>query len=226
MEIFGITLADSIVLAIMVVAALMGLAFGLVKAVLFFGSWIAAGIITLYSYEYTKPYFEDIIEKQLYADIVAVSSVYFISLIVLFWFSSLVWRAVRNSEFSGLDRSLGFLGGLIVGGFLVCVAYLGVIWVWNEEELPTTISEARVSPYLQIGTEFIRNLFPSKTEINAKTAVGETRQRIEDAFETERAMRRLLGKETANVKKLPSSKQKGYAGQSRNDMDRLIESKR
>ena len=226
MENFGITLADLVVISIIIVVAFMGLAFGLVKAILFFGSWIGAGIITLYLYEYIQPIFKEYLEKQLYSDIAAVSSVYLISLILLFWCSSLVWRAVRKSEFSGLDRSLGFFGGIIVGSFLLCIVYLGVTWVWIEEELPTTISKARARPYLQIGTEFIQRFFPGRTVKDVKTTVGKTQRRIEDAIETERAMRRLLGQVTGKAEtNKPLSKQRGYEGQSRRDMDRLIENK-
>ena len=48
--------------------ALMGLALGLVKAVLF-GSWGGAGFVTFYSYEHIKPYFEGYFVKQLYVDV-------------------------------------------------------------------------------------------------------------------------------------------------------------
>ena len=104
------------------------------------------GLVTFYSYEQIKPYFESYFEKQLYTDVAAAAAVFVVSLVVLFWLCSLVWRAVRRSEFSGLDRSLGLLGGLFVGVFLVCIAYLGATWMWSEDDLLETIAKARGRP--------------------------------------------------------------------------------
>jgi len=224
MEELGVTFGDFVVLGILVMGALMGLALGLVKAVLFAASWGGAGLVTFYSYEHIKPYFEGYFEKQLYADVAAAASVFVLSLVVLFWLCSLVWRAVRRSEFSGLDRSLGLLGGLFVGVFLVCIAYLGATWMWSEDDLPETIAKARSRPYVEIGAGTISTFLPGATKKDAKSTVGDTGRRLKDAIETERAMRKLLGK-TSESEKYPASQQKGYAAPSRRDMDRLFESK-
>lgn len=224
MEELGVTFGDFVVLGILVLGALMGLALGLVKAVLFAASWVGAGLVTFYSYEHIKPYFAEYFEKQLYADVAAAASVFVASLVVLFWLCSLVWRAVRRSEFSGLDRSLGLLGGLVVGVFLVCIAYLGATWMWSEDDLPETIAKARSRPYVEIGAGTISGFLPGATKKEAKSKVGDTGRRLKDAIETERAMRKLLGK-TPEDKENPASQQKGYAAPSRRDMDRLIESK-
>ena len=224
MEELGVTFGDFVVLGILVLGALMGLALGLVKAVLFAASWGGAGLVTFYSYEHIKPYFGGYFEKQLYADVAAAASVFVPSLVVLFWLCSLVWRAVRRSEFSGLDRSLGLLGGLFVGVFLVCVAYLGATWMWSEDDLPEIIANARSRPYVKIGAVTISAFLPGATEKDARSTVGDTGRRLKDAIETERAMRKLLGK-TLEREEKPASQQKGYAAPPRRDMDRLIESK-
>ena len=224
MEELGVTFGDLVVLGILVLGALMGLALGLIKAVLFAASWGAAGLVTFYSYEQIKPYFESYIEKQLYADVAAAAAVFVVSLVVLFWLCSLVWRAVRRSEFSGLDRSLGLLGGLFVGVFVVCVAYLGATWMWSEDDLPETIAKARSRPYVEIGAGTISAFLPGATKKEAKSTVDDTGRRLKNAIVTERAIRKLLGK-TSESEKYPASQQKGYASPSRRDMDRLFESK-
>ena len=224
MEELGVTFGDFVVLGILVLGALMGLALGLVKAVLFAASWGGAGLVTFYSYEHIKPYLEGYFEKQLYADVAAAASVFVVSLVVLFWLCSLVWRAVRRSEFSGLDRSLGLLGGLFVGVFLVCVAYLGATWMWSEDDLPEIIAKARSRPYVEFGAGTISAFLPGATKKDAKSTVGDTGRRLKDAIETERAMRKLLGKALESEEN-PANQQKGYAAPSRRDMDRLFESR-
>ena len=224
MEEFGFTLGDFFVLCSLLLGSLMGLSLGLVKAVLFGASWVGAGIVTFYSYEQLKPYFGELFETQLYVDIGSVVSVFVVCLVLLFWLFSLVWRAVRRSEFSGLGRSLGFLGGLMVGVFLVCIAYLGAIWMWSEEDLPAAIAKARSRPYLEIGAHKISSFLPGPAGERAKSVVGDTSQRLKDAMETERAMRKLI-ENTPKIEDNPISKQKGYAVPFRRDLDRLIESK-
>ena len=223
MDAIGITFGDLAILAVLIIAGLMGLTLGLVKAVLFVGSWIGAALIALYAFEHVKHYFYDFIANPLYADITAAASVFIVSLIVLFWICSRIWSAVRNSEFSGLDRSLGLLGGLIVGVLLVCIAYLGATWMWSEKDLPRIIAEARARPYVEAGANAIRTFLPRAAQEEAKSTVGNTQKRLQDALETERAMRKLLGQEESGQS--PPAEQKGYAAPSRRDMDRLFESK-
>lgn len=233
MEAFGITAGDFVVIGILVVAALMGLALGLVKAILFVGCWIGAGLLTLYGFERVKPYFYQFIDKQLYADVAAAATLFLISLVILFWFGSRIWSAVRNSAFNGLDRSLGLLGGLLVGSLLICLAYLGATWMWTEKELPPVIAEARARPYVRVGANWLRTFIPDSAQNEARTAVGKTKGGLDEAQdkwnkaqETDRAMQKLFGTPTTDGRSPESDAQKGYAAPSRHDMDRLFESKK
>lgn len=232
MEALGITVGDMAVIGILVVAALMGLALGLVKAILFVACWIGAGLITLYGFERIKPYFYEFIDRQLYADITAAATLFLVSLVILFWFGSRIWSWVRNSAFNGLDRSLGLLGGLLVGTLLICLAYLGATWMWTEKELPPVIAEARARPYVRVGADWLRSFIPETAQNDARTAVGKTRDgvseaqdRLNKARETERAMQKLFGSSLPGGPPSPDDAQKGYAEPSRRDMDRLFESK-
>ena len=56
MEVLGVTFGDFRSAGHPGLGALMGLALGLVKAVLFAASWGGAGLVTFYSYEHIKPY--------------------------------------------------------------------------------------------------------------------------------------------------------------------------
>ena len=232
METLGITFGDLVVLGILVIGGFMGMALGLVKAILFVSSWVGAALIAFYSYGHVQPYFQELLQDQLYANISAGASVFIVSLIVLFWFFSRIWIAVRNSEFSGLDRSLGLLGGLFVGIILVCIAYLGATWIWEEEKLPRVIVEARARPYVEIGAGVIRSFLPENAQKSSKAAVDKAQgqigkgiqDRILDAQKSGRVLEELL-KRSGDSGQSSDDTQKGYATPSRRDMDRLIESK-
>ena len=96
--------------------------------------------------------------------------------------------------------------------------------MWSEDDLPETIAKARSRPYVEIGAGTISAFLPGATKKDAKLTVDDTGRRLKDAIETERAMRKLLGK-TSESEKYSASQQKGYAAPSRRDMDRLFESK-
>ena len=225
MDTLGITMGDAIIVGALIVAGLVGLSVGLVKAILFVGCWIAAGLVSLFAFDHVKPYAYQYIENQLYADITAAAATFLLCLIVLFWISSRFWSAVRKSEFSGLERSLGLFGGIMVGLFLVCVAYWAATLVWREDDqLPEIIAEAKLRPYISIGAGLLRTVMPDSARENtaaAQKSVDENMNRLKDALEAERAMRKLLQSQSGK-----GTTPEGYGDRSRKDMQRLIESKR
>jgi membrane protein required for colicin V production len=224
MEAFGITFGDVAILVILVIAGLMGLAWGLVKAILFVATWVGAALVAFYTYEDATPYIQELIQAPAYDVYIAPAVIFVVSLIVLFWVFSRIWLRVRRSEFSSLDRSLGLLGGLVVGLILVCAAYLAANWELGEDELPPYIADARLRPYVQTGADVIRSFLPPEAQEKTKSAVRDTQSRIKDAQRTGRAMQKLMERAGDKSQSQPDQ-QKGYAPPSRRDMDRLIESK-
>lgn len=225
MEALGLTYGDIAVLGILILAGLMGLAWGLVKAVLFMGAWVGAALISYATYEKAAPFFRDLMGDVAYVDYAAAAGIFVVALIVLFWFCSRIWLRVRASEFSSLDRSLGLLGGIAVGLLLVCVAYLGANWGLGKDKLPEYIAEARLRPYVQVGADAIRTFLPPEAQEKTKSAVDDTQRRIQDAQKTNRAMQQLMNQMSDQKENAPGE-QKGYATPSRRDMDRLFESKK
>jgi membrane protein required for colicin V production len=224
MEAFGITFGDVAILVILVIAGLIGLAWGLVKAILFIATWVGAALMAFCTYKDVTPYFQELIQAPAYDVYVAPVAIFVVSLIVMFWVFSRIWLWVRKSEFSSLDRSLGLLGGLIVGVMLVLGAYLAANWELGQDELPSYIADARLRPYVETGANVIRTFLPPEVQEKTKAVVRDTQGRIKDARRTGRAMQQLI--ERAGDKNLSQvDKQKGYAPPSRHDMDRLIESK-
>ncbi len=227
MEALGITVGDITVVGILGIAALMGMALGLVKAVLFVASWAGAAAISYFTYQDVTPYFLEHIQTQRIAEISAAAAVFIVALIVLFFVFSRVWKRVKESEFNSLDRSLGLLGGLVAGLLLVCFAYLAAHWELGEDNLPPYIAEARLRPYVQFGADTIRPFLPPEVQEKTKSVIRETRNRAEDAKKVENALNKLdkLHGLTTKEPSTPADQQKGYATPSRRDMDRLFESR-
>jgi membrane protein required for colicin V production len=78
-------------------------------------------------------------------------------------------RLMRKNNLSAVDRSLGFLFGLLRGGLLVCLLYICVTFVFplpkqGEEIDPNTMQavlmEARTQPVLAAGARFLESFAP------------------------------------------------------------------
>ena len=227
METLGLTVGDISIIIIIGVATFLGMALGLIKAILFVGSWIGAAAIAYFIYQDATPYFLEYIETQRIAEISAAATVFVIALIVLFFFFSRIWKRVKESEFNSLDRSLGILGGLTVGILLVCIAYLAAHWELGEDNLPPYIAEARLRPYVQYCADTIRPFLPPEVQEKTKSVIRATRNRAEDAKKVENALNKInkLNGLMTKSPSTPQDQQKGYATPSRRDMDRLFESK-
>ena len=88
METLDLTVGDILIITIIGVATFLGMVLGLIKAILFVGSWIGAAAIANFIYQDATPYFLKYIKTQKIAEISAATTVFVIALIVLFFIFS------------------------------------------------------------------------------------------------------------------------------------------
>ncbi|SMF00346.1 membrane protein required for colicin V production [Tistlia consotensis] len=168
-----INAADVIVIAVLLVSA--GLAFfrGLVHEVLAIAAWIGAALATLYFFLPAQSVSRQLIAIPLIADIVAGVVVFLLTLIVLTVISRMVSKRVQDSSLGALDRSLGFVFGLLRGAVIVCVAWLVLNWLLPPAEHPAWIREARSRPLVEAGAAALRSLAPDSLGWNLPPAPAE-----------------------------------------------------
>jgi membrane protein required for colicin V production len=161
-----------------------------------------------------------LIGHDLGADIATGAGLFVVTLMVLTVISHSIARGVRESSVGGLDKSLGFVFGLVRGAVLVCLIYIGASWFWTEEQLPDFVTQARAMPLVRGGADLLRTLVPEETRRKTEAATGSAKRKAETALKAERALRGL-------VRPTPQSTTgtKGYTRRQQRDMQRLIESK-
>ncbi len=203
---------------VLLVSALLAYARGFVHEVLAVGGWIGAIFATIYAFPYVSPFARDLIGWQLAADGTALAVVFIVSLVVLSVITRAISNRVQASMLNALDRSLGFLFGIVRGAVLVSLAYVGVEWAQPVSEQPPWLRSARSMPVIEAGARLLRSLIPDDDDA---AATNDAREKVQRMLETEKAMRQML---SATPKGRDPGAPGGYGVQERRDMERLIDS--
>ena len=198
--------ADIAVIVIMLLSALIAFSMGFVRVMLALLGWVGAAIATLYGFRFARPIAHEWISVGFLADAAAGISVFLIALVALTFVSHAIGRRVRDSSLSTLDRSIGLVLGFFIGGVLVSLAYLGVLWIGRED----WVADARSRPLLIQGAATLQATLPSEWRGSLPSYDGATlRRRFEELVEP--------------ATKSPAQTTKpGYTEQQRREMDRLI----
>ena len=196
MNILGLNVFDVVVIAVIVLSGLFALMRGLVKEVLSIVSWVGALFVALYGFGYVAPFVHKLIQPAWLADAITGIGLFVASLIALGLIASAVSGAVRKSSAGALDRSLGFLFGLVRGALIICVAWLAVSWALTSSERPEWLKSARTLPLVERGANMLAGMVPGRTipgtprRAGAKSADGKPESGYNDA--ERRDMNRLI----------------------------------
>jgi membrane protein required for colicin V production len=211
---------DIIVLGIIGISGLFAFARGFVREALSIAAWIASGAIAIYGFPYARPIARDLIGNPTVADIAAGAALFVVSLVVLTLVTAAVASRVKGSSLSALDRTLGFVFGLIRGAIIACVAWMFLGWVSPESEWPDWAQKARLKPFLASGAESLRSLVPGHVQERSALAAEKEAKRLREEA-AQRAMRALVAPADKNQPTAPAS---GYKPAERREMDRLFQS--
>ena len=219
MEVLGVNITDVVVVVTVLISGAIALARGLVKEVLAIVSWVGAAFATLYGFPYAAPYAGKVIETPWIADLTAGGVLFIVTLFVLSLASHAISRRVKGSPLGVLDRSLGFVFGLLRGALLISLAYLAFSWVQPVKDQPKWVRSAKTMPLIEQGADLIIILIP-ETFLDRKApgekAIGGDALRLE----AERVMRELT---TSRPKSTAPGSVSGYKNAERDEMNRLIQ---
>jgi membrane protein required for colicin V production len=152
-----------------------------------------------------------------------VTGLFLISLVVLTIATGIIARRVQSSNLSSIDRTLGFIFGLLRGAFIVSLAYLLFDVLVQAPERPPWLRDAKSAPYLHQGADWLRNVLPESLKLKTAAAADSAIQSISPAVEAEKAMK-ALANPTAPVQ--PAADQPQAPKYDRQQFDRLIGNQR
>ncbi|HEV2188677.1 MAG TPA: CvpA family protein [Stellaceae bacterium] len=183
------------VIAVIGLSAVFAFARGFVREALSIAAWVGAGFITLYGHDYLIAIVEPMVHNQLLSQLIAWGGLFIGSLIALTILTGFIARAVRAGSLSSIDRTLGFVFGILRGAFIVCLAFLALeIMVPQESERPQWLRDAKSAPYLQEGAKMLSVVLPAqwreKTSTAAEELIQKTKSQTSDDL-TKAAIRAL-----------------------------------
>lgn len=208
------TLADFLVLGILLVSGVFAYIRGFVHELLTLVAWAGAALVTLYGFEHVVPSVREIVRIQAIADIGTGLAIFILVLIVLTMLTRLVARRVQNSALSTLDRSLGLVFGIFRGALLISFCWVLVAWAVPRRDFPDWISEARTLPLVETGAGLLYALVPEHLQPEDEPDIDE------DALDLDFSFEDLV---SPPPKVAGPSDAKGYKDRERRELERLIE---
>src|SRR6266851_1241529 len=162
------------VVAVVVLSAIFAFARGFVREALSIVAWVGAAAITLYGFNWVYAQVDPRVHNPLLSQLITGFGLFFASLIVLTILTGFVARMVRASGLSPIDRTLGFIFGLVRGAFLVCLAYLLLDFTGVQpNDRPGWIREAKSGLYLHEGADVLKGFLPESLKAKGTEAAGE-----------------------------------------------------
>jgi membrane protein required for colicin V production len=225
-----VNLVDLGIAGVLLISALLAFTRGLVRETLSIAAWAAAVLATIYGFPHLREFTRTYIKAQLLADAITGVTIFIVTLVVCAAISHALSRNVRGSSFGALDRSLGFLFGLLRGAVLVCLAYLLLLWAMPKaEDQPDVVRQAKSLPLVAQGAKILSSLLPRDAFDRGAAAANDAKTRIE-----QEAARQMLPNPTqtqpqaqqpgqAPAKPAAGNGNPGYNAGERKDLERLIQ---
>jgi membrane protein required for colicin V production len=205
------------VLAIIAVSAVFAFARGVVREALSIVAWVGAVLVALYGFNPVYAIVVPLVTTPLLADLVAGLGLFLVALVILVAVTSSIARRVQRSALSPIDRTLGFIFGLVRGAVIVSLAWLVLDVAVPMNERPLWIRDAKSAPYLAQGADMLSHVLPPSLR---QTAVIDTDSNADQASDAARAMGALANPATPLPPPLPTP---NYDQSDRHDLDRLIQ---
>jgi|TARA_E500000178_G_C16910183_1_gene702223 membrane protein required for colicin V production len=160
MDALPVNIADILVGLIILISALLAFVRGFFREVLAITAWVGAFFVALYGFSHTQPYVSQIIGNETIADIANGIGLFVIAVIFFSIISHLVASGLKGSGLGAVDRSLGFVFGMVRGAVIVSALHLMMLWAIDNQEPPKWIGQARSLPLIAQGSSFLLTLLP------------------------------------------------------------------
>jgi membrane protein required for colicin V production len=160
-----LTLFDGIVVAVLAISSVLALLRGFTNEVLSILAWVVGALAALWLFPYATPIFRSFIGTEWLAAVVSALVIFIVGYLLVAAFT-MRWADHLLALFEQaetLDKTLGFLFGLLRGLLIVTVAYLFFAWlVPNPADQPDWIRNARLRPLVESSAATLFTLAPSE----------------------------------------------------------------
>jgi len=170
-------MVDLAVLGVVLASGLLALIRGFVREAVALTVWLGASAAAVYLYPLFKPWVHHHIKTELVADAATSVGVFCAALVILIPLGHVVSGLVRGRALTSIDRSLGFVFGLMRGALVVCLLFLLTLWIWpDKEKEPDILAQAKTRPLMQAGAEVLKTFLPKEDMDKAQKSMNAVSQ--------------------------------------------------
>jgi len=149
---------------LVLISAILATARGLTREVLSLATWAGSAAIAIYMWQYHPEIARQYIAEQVVADIATVVVTFIVALIVLHLLTMRIADFVVDSRVGPIDRTLGFVFGVLRGILIAIVVTIFGTWLLGSN-LPPWARDSQTLPHLQnMGNSLIAMLPPDLEE--------------------------------------------------------------
>lgn len=195
---------------------------GLVREVMALGTWVLASLFAFSFYPIARPILEEHIKNQMLADAATSVGLFCIAIIILVPLGDYLTGLVKTPTLSSIDRSLGFVFGLVRGFIIMCLLYLGTTFVWpaDQDTQPKWLAESKTKPALAYGVDLLKSVVPDTVE-GAEATLKKSKEKAAETVDDVKRLEDISTPVPTYTKKnIPTS---SYGTDSRSNMDNLID---
>src|SRR5437762_8564263 len=159
MDKLGITVFDVAIIAVACFGALLGASAGFAHAVLFIGSWIAAGWAAWKYAKLIQPEVEQLVGSTELAYFLSMLAVFVAALIVLVMLTNALSRSIRSGPLGKPDRILGAGFGVLCAWVALGTAFLFYGYL-GPRALPPAVEGGATFPMIKEMANFVEPYLP------------------------------------------------------------------
>jgi len=148
---------------LVLISAILATARGLTREVLSLATWAGSAAIAVYMWQYHPEIARQYIAEQLVADIATVMVTFIVALIVLHLLTMRIADFVVDSRIGPIDRTLGFVFGVLRGVLIAIVVTIFGIWLLGSN-LPDWARDSQSLPHLRSMGDTLISMLPEGLE--------------------------------------------------------------
>jgi membrane protein required for colicin V production len=133
---------------LVLISAILATARGLTREVLSLATWAGSAAIAIYMWQFHPEIARQYIQEEIVADVATVVVTFIVALIVLHLITMRIADFVVDSKIGPLDRTLGFVFGVLRGILIAVVVVIFGTWLLGQN-LPPWASESKSLPMLR-----------------------------------------------------------------------------
>ena len=205
---------DLIVIVFILLSSFFAFSRGFSQEILSLISWGLAFLVSLYFSKFFIVYVNYLVSSFLLSQIITYCLVFVSSLFILSFITSKFANSVKKSSVGTLDRSLGFLFGILRGYILLCLC----LFAFNSfyyKQIPKWLDDSKMNYLLMFGATKIVYFF-DKNNYSARLIEDKIKKKSEKLFE------KSIDSHLRRENSLPL-KEPGYKKSERDTLNNLIE---